>query len=34
MPDGSFRVTMGGSNSAAGGPWQSQIDVPFMIVLL
>ncbi|HVC86170.1 MAG TPA: hypothetical protein VNC40_01945 [Gaiellaceae bacterium] len=34
MPDGSFRVTMGGSNAAAGGPWQPQIDVPFMIVLL
>jgi hypothetical protein len=34
MPDGSFRVTMGGSNSAVGGPWQSQINVPFMIVLL
>lgn len=34
MPDGSFRVTMGGSNSGAPGPWQSQVNVPFAIFLL
>ena len=35
QPDGSFRVTMGGSNSStAPGSWQFQSDVPFVIVLL
>ena len=33
-PDGSFHVTMGGSNTGAGGPWQFQNNVPFVIVLL
>jgi hypothetical protein len=31
--DGSFHVVMGGANSAPG-PWQSQWNVPFTIVLL
>lgn len=33
-PDGSFHVTMGGSNTATGGPWEFQNNVPFVIVLL
>lgn len=33
-PDGSFHVTMGGSNANAPGPWQYQLNVPFTIVLL
>ena len=33
QPDGSFLVTMGGSNTVAGGSWQFQPDVPFTIVL-
>lgn len=32
--DGSFHVTMGGSNGGAPGPWQYQGNVPFTIVLL
>jgi len=32
--DGSFHVTMGGSNAGAPGPWQVQSSVPFVIVLL
>lgn len=32
--DGSFRVVMGGSNVGAAGPWQSQWNVPFVLVLL
>jgi hypothetical protein len=31
--DGSFLVTMGGSNTNVPGPWQFQWNVPFMIVL-
>ncbi len=34
LPDGSFHVTMGGSNAGAPGPWQFQNNVPFVIVLL
>ena len=34
MPDGSFRITMGGSNTGAPGQWQFQSNVPFVIVLL
>jgi hypothetical protein len=34
QPDGSFLVVMGGSNTAAPGPWQAQWNVPFVIVLL
>jgi hypothetical protein len=32
--DGSFHVVMGGSNTGVPGPWQSQWNVPFTIVLL
>jgi len=32
--DGSFRITMGGSNTGTPGPWQFQWNVPFVIVLL
>lgn len=34
QPDGSFLVVMGGSNTGAPGQWQSQWNVPFVIVLL
>jgi hypothetical protein len=33
-PDGSFFVSMGGSNTGVPGPWQFQWDVPFTIVLM
>ena len=33
-PDGSFHITMGGSNSNAAGPWQYQLNVSFTIVLI
>lgn len=33
QPDGSFLVTMGGSNTGVAGPWQFQSNVPFTIVL-
>jgi hypothetical protein len=33
-PDGSFHVTMGGSNLGVPGQWQFQNNVPFVIVLL
>jgi hypothetical protein len=32
-PDGSFHITMGGSNTGVPGPWQAQANVPFVIVL-
>jgi hypothetical protein len=34
QPDGSFRVTMGGSNTGVPGPWEAQWNIPFVIVLL
>jgi hypothetical protein len=33
-PDGSFHITMGGSNEGVAGPWQYQLNVPFTIVLM
>ncbi len=32
--DGSFHITMGGSNTGVPGPWEAQANVPFIIVLL
>ncbi|HLX21137.1 MAG TPA: hypothetical protein VKR23_13395 [Gaiellaceae bacterium] len=32
--DGSFHVSMGGSNQGVAGPWQFQNNIPFTIVLL